>query len=71
MSIIRRNYVVTYKVLVLGEASVGKTALIQSYTEKDKPFDAILPTIGNNYSSQYSTSTQFTSILTNTYCKMI
>ncbi len=49
MSIIRRNYDVTYKVLVLGEASVGKTALIQSYTEKDKPFDAmLLPTIGKS-----------------------
>eukprot|EP00794_Sanderia_malayensis_P019456 gene19456-21379_t len=52
----RRDFDVTYKVLVLGEASVGKTALIQSYTEKDRPFDPmLLPTIGIDFRTEFTT----------------
>ena len=49
MSLKKKNYDVTYKVLVLGESTVGKTALIKCYTESDKEFDPnLVPTIGKN-----------------------
>lgn len=51
MSLRKKNYDVTYKVLVLGESTVGKTALIKCYTESDKEFDPnLVPTIGKNSS---------------------
>lgn len=54
MSFKKNNYDITYKVLVLGEASVGKTALIQSYTNNDQAFDPMLvPTIGIDYRTEY------------------
>ena len=44
---VKKDYDVTYKVLVLGESTVGKTALIRYHCEKDREFNAnLVPTIG-------------------------
>eukprot|EP00112_Aurelia_sp_Birch-Aquarium-sp1_P026481 Seg940.12 transcript_id=Seg940.12/GoldUCD/mRNA.D3Y31 product="Ras-related protein RABE1a" protein_id=Seg940.12/GoldUCD/D3Y31 len=56
MSLRKKNYDVTYKVLVLGESTVGKTALIKCYTESDKEFDPnLVPTIGIDYRTIFTT----------------
>ncbi|XP_065063815.1 ras-related protein Rab-13-like [Rhopilema esculentum] len=56
MSFKRKQHDVTYKVLVLGESTVGKTALIKCYTEKDKDFNPnLVPTIGIDYKTEYMT----------------
>lgn len=47
----KRNYDVLYKVLVIGESSVGKTALINKYQNPDKPLPNLLSTIGIDYRS--------------------
>ena len=47
MSLKKRDYDVTYKVLVLGESTVGKTALICSHCETEKEFNPnLVLTIG-------------------------
>ena len=49
MSLKRKSYDVTYKVLVLGESTVGKTALIKNHCDRDKEFNPnLVPTIGKN-----------------------
>lgn len=51
-----KDYDVTYKVLVLGESTVGKTALIKYHCEKDREFNAnLVPTIGIDYKTEYAT----------------
>ena len=46
----KKDYDVTYKVLVLGESTVGKTALIRYHCEKDREFNPnLVPTIGRIY----------------------
>ncbi|XP_057314947.1 uncharacterized protein LOC130656140 [Hydractinia symbiolongicarpus] len=45
----RKEYDVIYKALVVGESSVGKTALVRRYKNPDKKLPNLLPTIGIDY----------------------
>ena len=45
----RKAYDVLYKVLVIGESSVGKTALVSKYQKPDEALPNLLPTIGIDY----------------------
>jgi len=52
----KKDYDVTYKVLVLGESTVGKTALIRYHCGKDTEFNPnLVPTIGIDYKTEYAT----------------
>ena len=44
-----KQYDVLYKVLVIGESSVGKSALINKYQNPDKPLPNLLSTIGIDF----------------------
>ena len=44
-----KPYDVLYKVLVIGESNVGKSAFINKYQNPEKPLPSLLPTIGIDY----------------------
>ena len=44
-----KQYDVLYKVLVIGESSVGKSALINKYQNPDQPLPNLLSTIGIDF----------------------
>jgi len=47
---VKKNYDITYKILVLGETSVGKTALIRKYFSPNEPFStSLLSTVGIDF----------------------